>query len=115
MAFNPYSVLPPHMDYLVPGAGQPAYFSHLPFQVPNSHPASALLKLQQSALLPRPLLDPSDPYSVLRGMGMGMGQPLDTGVDPDVKDEPKAELEGQHLWKQFHKLGTEMVITKSGR
>ena len=32
-----------------------------------------------------------------------------------VNDDPKVELEGKELWVQFHELGTEMVITKSGR
>ncbi|XP_022601804.1 T-box transcription factor TBX2b-like [Seriola dumerili] len=30
-------------------------------------------------------------------------------------DEPKVTLESKNLWNQFHKMGTEMVITKSGR
>jgi T-box protein 2 len=37
--------------------------------------------------------------------------PEDDGVD----DDPKVTLEGKELWEKFHKLGTEMVITKSGR
>ncbi|XP_025987379.1 optomotor-blind protein isoform X3 [Solenopsis invicta] len=32
-----------------------------------------------------------------------------------VVDDPKVTLEGKELWEKFHKLGTEMVITKSGR
>lgn len=32
-----------------------------------------------------------------------------------AEDEPKLYLEASELWKQFHKCGTEMVITKSGR
>lgn len=35
--------------------------------------------------------------------------------DEHVRDDPKVELEGRELWEQFHLLGTEMVITKSGR
>ena len=35
--------------------------------------------------------------------------------EPDVQDDPKVELESKELWDQFHSLGTEMVITKSGR
>ena len=35
--------------------------------------------------------------------------------DSDVSDDPKIELEGKELWDRFHQLGTEMVITKSGR
>lgn len=27
----------------------------------------------------------------------------------------KAKLENNELWKQFHRIGTEMIITKSGR
>lgn len=38
-------------------------------------------------------------------------QPEDDGV----VDDPKVTLEGKDLWEKFHKLGTEMVITKSGR
>ncbi|KAF7655049.1 hypothetical protein LDENG_00061620 [Lucifuga dentata] len=32
-----------------------------------------------------------------------------------AEDEPKVHLEAGQLWTQFHKCGTEMVITKSGR
>ncbi|XP_056135541.1 T-box transcription factor TBX3 [Lampris incognitus] len=32
-----------------------------------------------------------------------------------TEDDPKVHLEGRDLWQQFHKFGTEMVITKSGR
>ncbi|XP_014788761.1 T-box transcription factor TBX2b, partial [Octopus bimaculoides] len=32
----------------------------------------------------------------------------------EVRDDPKVELESKDLWEQFHVLGTEMVITKSG-
>lgn len=32
-----------------------------------------------------------------------------------TEDEPKVYLESSDLWRQFHKHGTEMVITKSGR
>ncbi|XP_059187690.1 T-box transcription factor TBX2b [Centropristis striata] len=35
--------------------------------------------------------------------------------DEEVDDDPKVTLEAKDLWDQFHKLGTEMVITKSGR
>ncbi|XP_061073465.1 T-box transcription factor TBX2b-like [Conger conger] len=35
--------------------------------------------------------------------------------EEDVEDDPKVTLEAKDLWDQFHKSGTEMVITKSGR
>ncbi|XP_016420949.1 T-box transcription factor TBX3-like [Sinocyclocheilus rhinocerous] len=37
----------------------------------------------------------------------------DPGQAPE--DDPVVHLEGKELWGQFHKSGTEMVITKSGR
>ncbi|XP_061684156.1 T-box transcription factor TBX3-like isoform X3 [Syngnathoides biaculeatus] len=40
-----------------------------------------------------------------------------TSLEPEeqVDDDPKVTLEAKDLWDQFHELGTEMVITKSGR
>ncbi|CAM9965238.1 unnamed protein product [Lampetra fluviatilis] len=32
-----------------------------------------------------------------------------------AEDDPRVTLEGKELWDQFHGIGTEMVITKSGR
>ncbi|KAF7687642.1 T-box transcription factor TBX3 isoform X2 [Silurus meridionalis] len=41
------------------------------------------------------------------------------GEEEDEEDEedeePVVHLEGMELWRQFHQIGTEMVITKSGR
>ncbi|XP_066509752.1 T-box-containing protein TBX6L-like [Hoplias malabaricus] len=34
---------------------------------------------------------------------------------PGAPDEPLVQLEGAELWARFHSIGTEMVITKSGR
>lgn len=38
-------------------------------------------------------------------------------LEPEDKpeNEPNVTLESRNLWNQFHKMGTEMVITKSGR
>ncbi|XP_076344523.1 T-box transcription factor TBX3-like isoform X2 [Tachypleus tridentatus] len=41
-------------------------------------------------------------------------RPLETDED-GVQDDPKVTLESKELWEQFHSLGTEMVITKTGR
>ena len=35
--------------------------------------------------------------------------------EDNVQDDPKVNLEHKELWEQFHKFGTEMVITKTGR
>ena len=32
-----------------------------------------------------------------------------------VVEDPNVSLEANELWEQFHNIGTEMVITKSGR
>jgi hypothetical protein len=33
----------------------------------------------------------------------------------EEEEDPRVMLEGRDLWDQFHSIGTEMVITKSGR
>ncbi|XP_037782836.1 T-box transcription factor TBX3-like isoform X1 [Penaeus monodon] len=73
-----------------------------------------------------------NPYSLLPKFPGPMGHPFTTAEDvlahshmrpirslvPEedgVVDDPKVTLECKDLWEKFHKLGTEMVITKSGR
>ena len=36
-------------------------------------------------------------------------------AETEVEDDPVVHIETKDLWEQFHKCGTEMVITKSGR
>jgi len=50
----------------------------------------------------------------LRGVACS---PSDAGLDEpgSTADDPKVELDSRELWERFHELGTEMVITKSGR
>lgn len=51
-----------------------------------------------------------------RVAGGGVAFPPPPPMEDDgVKDDPKVTLEAKELWQQFHQLGTEMVITKSGR
>lgn len=52
--------------------------------------------------------------------GINDGDPLRSlrsldSEEDNVIDDPKVTLEMKELWEQFHNLGTEMVITKSGR
>uniref|UniRef100_A0AAY4E738 T-box domain-containing protein n=1 Tax=Denticeps clupeoides TaxID=299321 RepID=A0AAY4E738_9TELE len=35
--------------------------------------------------------------------------------DPDPGSDVRVELQGSDLWKRFHEIGTEMIITKAGR
>ncbi|XP_054280648.1 optomotor-blind protein isoform X3 [Macrosteles quadrilineatus] len=76
-------------------------------------------------LLPRP--PPGHPYTTAEDVVLAaaaaahhhpaMVRPL-RAIQPEddgIVDDPKVTLEGKELWEKFHKLGTEMVITKSGR
>ena len=62
---------------------------------------------------------PSQFFPKLPGMGRGHGEdPRMAPRMPDddgITDDPKVTLESKDLWTKFHGLGTEMVITKSGR
>jgi hypothetical protein len=62
---------------------------------------------------------PSQFFPKLPGMGLGHGEdPRVAPRMPDddgITDDPKVTLESKDLWTKFHGLGTEMVITKSGR
>jgi hypothetical protein len=46
---------------------------------------------------------------------LGPGEEEGEGVRLMEDDDPKVVLESRVLWEQFHAIGTEMVITKSGR
>lgn len=56
------------------------------------------------------------PFPTLGHQAAAHLRPLKT-LEPEeeVEDDPKVHLEAKELWDQFHKRGTEMVITKSGR
>jgi hypothetical protein len=61
---------------------------------------------------------PSQFFPKLPGIGVGpVDDPRAPRVPDDdgVTDDPKVTLEAKDLWTKFHGLGTEMVITKSGR
>nr|KAG5690629.1 hypothetical protein BaRGS_018099 [Batillaria attramentaria] len=52
---------------------------------------------------------------MLGGMGVGMGG-VGAGVGAESVDKNiKATLDNRDLWNKFHALGTEMIITKTGR
>ncbi|KHJ49461.1 hypothetical protein D918_00588 [Trichuris suis] len=70
----------------------------------------------QHALLPR--FNTSDELLTAAVGGAACSSAPSTaaaGEEESLVDDPKVELESRDLWEQFHKLGTEMVITKSGR
>ena len=57
-----------------------------------------------------PHLPSADPKRMLGGVGVGVGQE-NNNVDKNIK----VTLENRDLWNKFHGLGTEMIITKTGR
>lgn len=101
MAYNPFFLHRPS-DY---GSllAQQQYLSNIALQSPG-YAASLLPKLGRNPLGADMLHSLGSRH--LRGM-----EPPET----EVHDDPKVELEGKDLWDQFHNIGTEMVITKSGR
>lgn len=106
MAYNPFFLHRP-TDYSSLLAQQ-QYLSNIALQSPN-YAASLLPKLQQS--MGRGPLTPGDLFHPLHPRQLRCLEP----PEADVQDDPKVELESKELWEKFHKLGTEMVITKSGR
>ncbi|XP_030381628.1 optomotor-blind protein [Scaptodrosophila lebanonensis] len=128
-----------------PSAGLPPPPPHLPPQQPPPYfPAAALAALAGSPAGPHPGLYPGGlrfpPHPAHPHAHHPLGTPYTTAEDvvlasavahqlhpamrplralqPEddgVVDDPKVTLEGKDLWEKFHKLGTEMVITKSGR
>ena len=109
MAFNPFLLHRP-ADY-----GMGSLLSQSPFMPGMTLPppglsASLLPKLQhgmgRGPLTPADLMPHPDHFRSLRGL-----EPPEV----EVNDDPKVELDCKDLWERFHKLSTEMVITKSGR
>ncbi|XP_054029100.1 T-box transcription factor TBX3 [Dryobates pubescens] len=129
----------PMRDPVIPGTSM-AYHPFLPHRAPDfamsavlGHqppffPALALPPNGAAALslpgaLAKPIMDQlvgaaetGIPFSSLSHQAAAHLRPLKT-LEPEeeVEDDPKVHLEAKELWEQFHKRGTEMVITKSGR
>ncbi|XP_026879567.2 T-box transcription factor TBX2a isoform X1 [Electrophorus electricus] len=100
---------------------------------PADFPMSAFLAAAQPSFFPtlslppgltKPLADHALSGAAEAGLHAALGHHHQTAhlrslksLEPeeDVEDDPKVTLEAKELWDQFHKLGTEMVITKSGR
>ncbi|KAM9360157.1 T-box transcription factor TBX3-like [Symphorus nematophorus] len=105
----------------------------IPGEPPQALPTRVGDVALREALLPGPSL-----FSAIALSSRGSSEPsLHAGAEPMIhtsppeqislrppdiqeggdmtEDEPRVYLEAQDLWMQFHKCGTEMVITKSGR
>ncbi|KAI5608324.1 T-box 2a, partial [Silurus asotus] len=131
----------PMRDPVFTGTGAMAYH---PFHAhrPADFPVSAFLAAAQPAsffptlgLLPKPLAEhalsgaaEAGLHAALHGHHHHHSHPQQQAAaaahlralkslepEEEVEDDPKVTLEAKELWDQFHKIGTEMVITKSGR
>ncbi|KAK6190420.1 hypothetical protein SNE40_002295 [Patella caerulea] len=109
MAFNPFLMQNRATDYNMgsllsqqyfPSMGFPGLNSQLLHKLQHQQSSMGRLPLTQTDLMAYPA--PFRPFGVPES-------------EPDVQDDPKVELENDDLWKTFHKIGTEMVITKTGR
>lgn len=100
---------------------------------PGTLPQSPYFAAAQSSLFPAltlPDVAPiSEPVPVRAAADAGLHAPLFRQHQPMhpgwlkslqpaeevLDDNPEVTLDSQTLWSEFHKRGTEMVITKSGR
>ncbi|XP_023298521.2 T-box-containing protein TBX6L-like [Lucilia cuprina] len=56
-----------------------------------------------------------DPFPQMLPLGMPAHHMMVPAPRPTLPGNVEAKLENNDLWQQFHKIGTEMIITKSGR
>lgn len=121
MAYNPFilaSSTPIRQDFSVSSllaatSQQNAHYFNLPQHLSVAAAAAACLpKLQPFSSPSGEMLPQSNNLQAASQLNPGEST---TSSDAEVKDDPKVDLEAKDLWDRFHDLGTEMVITKSGR
>uniref|UniRef100_A0A1W7RCV4 T-box transcription factor TBX3 isoform 1 n=1 Tax=Agkistrodon contortrix contortrix TaxID=8713 RepID=A0A1W7RCV4_AGKCO len=118
MAYHPF------LSHRAPDFPMSAVLGHQPHFFPAlALPPNGAAALSLPGALAKPIMDQlvgaADsglPFSTLGHQAAAHLRPLKT-LEPEeeVEDDPKVHLEAKDLWEQFHKRGTEMVITKSGR
>uniref|UniRef100_UPI00358EC0E6 T-box transcription factor TBX3-like n=1 Tax=Myxine glutinosa TaxID=7769 RepID=UPI00358EC0E6 len=96
---------------LFPGVDAPLYP-----MLPSTITRLPTLPVPPAPLLPRETADGED-EETCRAEGRKLDkEEIGQGRDADEEScEIRAVLEGNQLWRRFHAIGTEMVITKSGR
>lgn len=115
------------MAYQQPFLLRPADFSYRSAQ-PQSAYLSALAAFgpmsglfgKMPGQVPPPLSAGGSPFITAEDVlaSHSIGGPNVRPFEPEddgIEDDPKVILESKDLWEKFHALGTEMVITKSGR
>lgn len=109
MAYHPFQTNRPGAFPLTAflASAQPSFFPALPFP--------------EAASLSEPLSEQAASDAGLHAALGRQHQPVhqrsSKSLQPEegLEDDPKVTLESKNLWNEFHKMGTEMVITKSGR
>ncbi|KAM3868692.1 T-box transcription factor TBX2b-like [Diretmus argenteus] len=123
----------PMSAFIAAAAHQPAFFPAL--TLPELSSLSSISSLSTPSKPPPP--DRDAPEAADAGLHAALGHQVQVhpvhqvhqvhqvhpgplrsfrGPDPEeAEDDPKVTLEANNLWDEFHKMGTEMVITKSGR
>ncbi|XP_055941544.1 optomotor-blind protein-like isoform X3 [Argiope bruennichi] len=121
MAYHPF-LLPParhshQTDFSMNSIlTQPHYLALQSFNPALAAAAAAACYPPPAALFPKPPV-PQHHLTAEEVLAAPHLRPLRTlePEDDGVQDDPKVTLEAKDLWDKFHALGTEMVITKSGR
>ncbi|KAL8180447.1 UNVERIFIED_CONTAM: T-box transcription factor tbx3 [Gekko kuhli] len=118
MAYHPF------LPHRAPDFAMSAVLGHQPPFFPAlALPPNGAAALSLPGALAKPIMDQlvgaadsGMAFSSLGHQAAAHLRPLKT-LEPEeeVEDDPKVHLEAKELWEQFHKRGTEMVITKSGR
>ncbi|XP_061596927.1 T-box transcription factor TBX2-B-like [Cololabis saira] len=107
MAYHPFQVHPAADPFYVPAFLQPPLLLQPALGVPDSSPLSGSRSERRASDAALRALARRDRAVQPRSLSSLQHDWLD--------DDPKVTLESKRLWSEFHKLGTEMVITKSGR
>nr|BAE06821.1 T-box transcription factor protein [Ciona intestinalis] len=94
--------------------------SDLPFFPPSYLPSLSMAHCAPSLMFPKGANSIAGLGSAFeRSLCGAQGHDLPQGKLPDPDDnepdDPQVDLDNMELWEQFHRRGTEMVITKTGR
>ncbi|KFM63700.1 T-box transcription factor TBX2, partial [Stegodyphus mimosarum] len=106
----------------LPPSGMAFHTQLYPYGFPhNTYPATPLMDYRTNSFLTPPTSYPLFGPMIYPHCLTKDYSPSAYGLGPEaeendgVKDDPEVTLESKELWDRFHALGTEMVITKSGR
>ena len=91
-----------------------AAFSALPNSSMQYNPFVQASQAFQAAVAQQQAQNKAKQQAAIQAVEDGKRKSIED-IDPGEPDEPKVELENKGLWDAFSAIGTEMVITKTGR